>query len=178
MPNKLALYSHTFNKISCVLIEQLTLTLGNDSTLSLFRDKVLEMDKNPHKWHVPGRNFYNEMIESISSETVELPSNVTDNSIGGFIARKDEVLFSDKCKDCVKILSKMKLPEKWKHLSGDNRKIVWGYLNRLCTLSAQVTSALVIVENKPLVTGLIKSSVKKGAVPDIAELQRKINISI
>jgi len=117
-----------FNRVATSFFRELAKIFPTDAKLQFLSSELLRMSSDKTKDRIPGIKFFHNM-NSVALDNI---------TVGEMIMTKDDRLFSEDSKVTIPQLEILNFKQKWKVLCDENKCVVWGYLERMAKLSAQV----------------------------------------
>jgi hypothetical protein len=139
---ELRLNKKTFNVVGAALFREIGKIFPNDPKLLFLSQELARFSKNKQKDHVPAMQFFKAMNLPTGLVSSEDPSSIA--VVGECVLTHDPRLFSEECPVSIPQLDSVDFKKKWAMLSALNREFVWGYLERMATLSAKIATAISI----------------------------------
>jgi hypothetical protein len=182
------LAKRTFNAVACALFGQLSKIFPGDPKLLFLEQETASLARDRTMDHVPAMSFFKAMNQSTGLPSLANPMS-GDAVVGELVVTGDGRLFAPDCKAEVPQLDALDLKGKWVHLSAENRKFVWGYLQRMAQLSARVATLETMDSMGPaamqeLTAALTKTAAAGGTPadmlndPGVAEIAERLTTKL
>jgi len=166
--NDKKLAKRTFNAVAGALFAQMSKIFPGDAKLVFLEQETAKLAQEKGMDHVPAMNFFKAMNQPTGLKSIATPEG-GEAVVGELVVTSDARLFAPDCKAQVPQLDALDFKGKWGHLSAENRKFVWGYLQRMAQLSARVAALETMETMGPeaiqKLTDAIAKTAATGGVP-------------